>query len=171
VDEPARRMSAHADQPPVYAYLFSWGAPDAQGRSVMPGNWGRRLGAFHSLEIPFFLGTDTVDGFLQSLVFSEGNAPGRRALSGLMMDYLARFVRTGNPNGDGLPEWTPWTNVAGAPKSIVLDATQRMLAVGMSAEELTDGSVMAAMDAELGEPLRRQARGYLEGSHMPAGVR
>ena len=27
------------------------------------------------------------------------------ALSGQMMDYLCNFVKTGNPNGENLPEW------------------------------------------------------------------
>lgn len=62
VDSIARAMSLHLDQPPVYAYRFDWGAPNENGDSPLPGNWGARLGSFHSLEIPFFLGTDTIDG-------------------------------------------------------------------------------------------------------------
>jgi para-nitrobenzyl esterase len=173
VDEVARRLASHADQPPVYAYLFSWGAPDAQGKSPMPGNWGRRLGAFHSLEIPFFLGTDTLEGVLQALLFTRQNAPGRKALSGAMMDYLAQFARTGNPNrpGSGLPEWAPWTNAPGAPRSIVFDATADASRISMSGIELTDEGVLAAVSAELPEPLRTRTLAALSTEHTPSGVR
>jgi len=173
VDEPARRMSAQPDQPPGYAYLFSWGAPDADGRGVMPGNWGRRLGAFHTLEIPFFLGTDTVDGVFQSLIYSRRNAPGRKSLSAAMMDYAAQFARTGDPNrpASGLPQWTPWTNAGGALKCIVFDASFQKPVIRMSADELTDDAVMASLDADLPEPLRSQVRSALEAPRLPAGVR
>ena len=97
VDGVARRLSAHPDQPPVFAYQFRWGALRDDGSSVMPGRWGRRLGAFHSLEIPFFLGTDTVNGVMGWFLFSRKNEPGRRALSAAMMAAIARFIRTGDP--------------------------------------------------------------------------
>jgi len=173
VDEVARRLTANADQPPVYAYQFSWGAPDALGRSPMPGTWGRRLGAFHSLEIPFLLGTDTLEGVLQGLLFTRKNQPGRKALSAAMMDYAARFARTGDPNrpGSGLPEWIPWSNTAGALKLMVLDANDERALLGMTSTEVTDQGVMDALRSELAEPVRSQALAYLEMSRMPAGVR
>ena len=173
VDEVARRLSSHADQPSVYAYLFSWGAPDAQGRSVMPGNWGRRLGAFHSLEIPFFLGTDTLEGVLQGLLFTRQNAPGRKALSAAMMDYLAQFARTGNPNrpGSGLSEWTAWTNTPGAPRCIVLDASADAARISMTNTEVTEEGVLDAVHSELSEPVRTQTLEYLQQSHTPSGVK
>jgi para-nitrobenzyl esterase len=173
VDEIARRLTSHPDQPPVYAYLFSWGAPDARGKSPMPGNWGRRLGAFHSLEIPFFLGTDTLEGVLQVLLFTRQNAPGRKALSGAMMDYLAQFARTGNPNrpGSGLPEWAAWTNVPGAPRSIVFDATADAARISMSGIELTDDGVLAAVSSDLPEPLRTRTLEALSTEHAPSGVK
>ena len=173
VDEVARRASAHQDQPPVYAYQFSWGAPDAAGRSVMPGNWGRRLGAFHSLEIPFFLGTDTLEGVLQGLLFTRANQPGRKALSAAMMDYAAQFARTGNPNrpGSGLPEWKSWTNTPGAEKLMLLDASDSRATLSMSTIELTDQGVLDAVSTDLAEPLRSQVMEALEKSAMSATVR
>jgi para-nitrobenzyl esterase len=173
VDEVARRASAHADQPPIYAYQFSWGAPDAKGHSTMPGNWGRRLGAFHSLEIPFFLGTDTLEGVLQGLLFTRANEPGRKALSAAMMDYVAQFARTGDPNrqNSGLPEWKPWTNAAGEEKLMILDANNTSTMLRMSTTELTDEGVLDAARTELAEPLRDQVLSALEKSKMPAGVR
>jgi para-nitrobenzyl esterase len=173
VDEVARRLVGHADQPPVYAYQFRWGTLDAEGRSPLPRMWGNELGAFHSLDIPFFLGNDTVMGVFQVVLFSRENEPGRKALSAAMMKYLARFVRTGNPNdpADGLPAWEPWSPAAGGPKYIVFDAKGDSPAIGMATDELTDQEVMAAASTDLSEPLRARTLEYLEHSTLPSGVR
>ena len=144
------------DQPPVYAYQFRWGTVDAQGKSPLPLQWGKELGAFHALDIPFFLGHDTTLGVFQVVLFSWQNAPGRKALSAAMMRYVARFARTGDPNPpDGsLPEWAPWSRVPGGPRYIVFDVRGKEPTLEMSKEELTDDDVMASVSADLPEPLR-----------------
>lgn len=173
VDEVARRLVAHADQPPVYAYQFRWGTLDPAGKSPLPNMWGSELGAFHSLDIPFFLGNDTVMGVFQVLLFTWQNEPGRKALSGAMMRYLARFARTGDPNmpGGDLPAWEPWSAAPRGPKYIVFDVRGDAPAIAMSNEELTDQEVMAAASAELREPLRTRTLQYLEKSPLSSGVR
>lgn len=177
VDEVARRLVAHPDQPPVYAYQFRWGTLDPEGKSPLPNQWGRELGSFHSLDIPFFLGHDTVMVIFQAFLFSWQNEPGRKALSAAMMKYLARFARTGDPNpsggapGGGLPVWEPWSAAPGGPKCIVFDVRGDAPAIPMSNEELTDQEVMAAASAELREPLRTRTLQYLQESPLPSGVR
>lgn len=173
VDEVARRLTGNADQPPVYAYQFRWGTVDAQGKSPLPNMWGSELGAFHSLDIPFFLGHDTVLGIFQLFLFSSQNEPGRKALSAAMMRYLARFARTGDPNPpDGsLPAWEPWSRAPKGPKYIVFDVRGSEPALEMSTEELTDAEVMASASAELAEPLRTRALDSLRTSWLPSGVR
>ncbi|MBE3064839.1 MAG: carboxylesterase family protein, partial [Spirochaetes bacterium] len=163
VDGIARRVRGRGDAAPVYAYEFAWGAPDAKGESPMPGSWGRRLGAFHSLEIPFFLGHDTVDVALHLALFTAGNRPGRKALSSAMMDYVAGFIRTGDPNrpGSGLPQWLPWSSEPGAPKAIVFDADRRAPRIGMTSVEVTVEGVLAAIDRDLPASLAAKTREYL----------
>ncbi len=151
VDAVARRLATHPGQPPVYAYHFRWGAQRDDGTSVLPSPWGRRLGSFHSLEIPFFLGTDTVNGVMQVFLYSRTNEPGRRALSGIMMGFIARFIRTGDPNGAGLPTWPAWSNDPGAPKSLVLDADLDRPVVSVSDVEYTRERAEAALRAALGD--------------------
>jgi para-nitrobenzyl esterase len=173
VDEVARRLVSHSDQPSVYAYQFRWGTLDPQGRSPLPNMWGTELGAFHSLDIPFFLGHDTVMAVFQAVLYSWQNEPGRKALSAAMMGYLSRFARTGNPNapqGDA-PEWQPWSAAPGAPKYIIFDVKGDVPAIAMAGDELTDPEVMAAAAADLGEPLRTRTLDYLEHSPLPSGVR
>jgi para-nitrobenzyl esterase len=172
VDEVARRLVAHPDQPPVYAYQFRWGTLDPQGNSPLPGTWGSELGAFHSLDIPFFLGNDSVLGVFQIFLFTWRNEPGRKALSASMMRYLARFARTGDPNmpGENLPEWEPWSTDRDGPKYIIFDTHGDAPTIMMSNEELTDQEVMDAARQQLPEPLRTRTLRYLETSPLPSGV-
>jgi para-nitrobenzyl esterase len=173
VDEVAHLLATHPDQPPVYTYRFDWGAPDAKGRSVLPGTWGRRLGAFHGLDIPFFLGNDTIFGVLQILLFTPANEPGRRALSAAMMEYLASFARTGDPNSGQLtlPTWHPWSNAPGTMKALVFDAQRDALALSVSTDELTDARVLRAANADLVEPVRGNVLRYLDKMKNPWNLR
>jgi para-nitrobenzyl esterase len=164
VDGIARRLASIPGQPPVYAYLFSWGAPDASGKSAMPGDSGRRLGAFHSLEIPFFHGIDTVfSGLLDGALLSPANKPGRAALSAAMMDYVASFVRTGDPNreGSGLPRWEAWSNEPAGPRTLLLDADNDGLRVVMGSEEVTLESIREEMKAKLSGAVYEKAADYV----------
>ncbi len=170
VDGIARRLSSINGQPPVYAYLFSWGAANSEGASPLPGEWGVHLGAFHSLEIPFFMGTDTIEGdFLTPVLFTRENLAGRKALSRSIMDYLGAFARSGNPNrpGSGLPVWSPWSNEPAGPKCIVFDVDGDAPAISMSTRELSLEGVDAEMKRELSSELYEKTREYL--SHFPGG--
>ncbi len=169
VDSVARRLSAAPGQPPVHAYLFAWGSPDERGSSPLPGNWGQRLGAFHSIEIPFFLGTNSIEGSLAGTVLNtRANRAGREALSSAMQRYLVAFVRTGDPNPEGvrdgsaaLPHWAAWSNDPGGPKSILFDARDGKPYIRMLENELTLEGVEAAMRAELSPQLLEATRALL----------
>ncbi|HUX20170.1 MAG TPA: carboxylesterase family protein [Spirochaetia bacterium] len=169
VDQIARELTRAPGQPPIYSYRFDWGAPDAEGKSVLPGNWGIRLGAFHSLEVPFFLGTDTVDGVFNLVLYDHANKPGRTALSAAIMKYVASFARTGNPNAAAshLPTWNSWSDTSGGPKFLLLNADDSEPEIHMSAEELSVHDVMQAMNRQLAEPTLSETRSYLERSKTP----
>jgi para-nitrobenzyl esterase len=164
VDESARKLSSHADQPDVYAYQFLWGTLDETGQSQLPDPYGSILGAFHALEIPFFFGNDQFFSGLNYLLFTEENRPGREALSAAMMQYAAQFARTGNPNtpGSGLPEWQPWSNETGGPKCILFNVDEdQALDMKMATVELTVEGVLETMAEEVPEPLLTEAAEYL----------
>jgi para-nitrobenzyl esterase len=151
VDEMARKLRLQADQPAVYAYQFLWGAADASGSSVIPGEYGFKLGACHAMDVPFFFGNWNFFDVLSGMVFNEQNRPGREALSNDMQAYVAQFVRTGDPSpdGSGLVEWAPWSNAAGEPKCVLLNADLNTASIAMSTVEVTEGDVTARIDAEV----------------------
>jgi len=163
IDDVARELSSHEDQPGVYVYQFLWGVGGDVGESPIPDPWGFKLGACHSLDVPFFLGNDTFNGLMTSWVFTEGNRPGREALSDAMMAYVAQFACTGDPDKPraDLPEWQPWTDGIDQPKCILFDADGDVADIAMSTMELTISGVMETMRSEVPEPLYSEALEYL----------
>jgi para-nitrobenzyl esterase len=83
-----RAWSAEA-RSPVYGYLFD---------HLEPGPGAARWGIFHSSELPYVFGT--LDAAPQRH-FTRLD----RALSRRLSGYWVNFIRSGNPNGPGLPAW------------------------------------------------------------------
>jgi len=82
---------------PVYVAWFGWEPPMFNGR----------MRAFHCLDICFwYANTDLM------LTHTGGGARPRK-LSEKMSDALLLFMKTGNPNGSGLPEWPSFTTEKG----------------------------------------------------------
>lgn len=89
---------AKAKQPaPVYNAWFGW----------QPPLFDNRMRAFHCVDICFwFYNTDIM------LTHTGGGARPRN-LSKKMAETLLQFMKTGDPNGGGLPEWSQYTSENG----------------------------------------------------------
>jgi len=89
---------AKAKQPaPVYVAWFGWQPPNFDGRQR----------AFHCSDICFwFYNTDV-------MLTHTGGGRRPRALSEKMAGALLHFMRTGDPNGGGLPNWPRYTSQYG----------------------------------------------------------
>lgn len=104
---------------PTFAYLFD---------HVPPGLEAERWGAFHTSEVPYVLAT-------QDAAPQRGYRRIDRELSALASGYWLQFIRTGNPNGAGLPPWpalrpdaASWMRLARQP-----GATDMLSAMGWKA--------------------------------------
>jgi para-nitrobenzyl esterase len=142
-DQPAAAMRA-AQGPSVYVYRFDWD----EEPTILFADASTMVGAAHGFEIPFVFGHFDL-GPEGNIIFSDGNAAGRRSLAVQMMSYWAEFAYNGAP-GRGrfgeLPEWTAWQNGdAVRPRFMVLD-TAADGGVRMSSEALTVADVLAAVD-------------------------
>ncbi|MBU1195713.1 MAG: carboxylesterase family protein [Proteobacteria bacterium] len=153
VDNVARALKEH--QSKVYAYQLQWDGAD----DITRNSYSFIYGAAHATDLSFFFGADA-DVF-GGAAFGPGyDTPGRQQLSAAMMDYVAKFVRSGNPNkgcgpfkwrhtshkkgkashGD-LPVWKKWSNEEGKPKTIVFDANMADKDIYMISEEVTAQSL------------------------------
>ncbi|MBM3132021.1 MAG: carboxylesterase family protein [Chloroflexi bacterium] len=165
VDEVACALSSHPNQPTVYVYQFLWGASSDGKASPIPGRVGFKLGAGHGMDTAFFFGkaADTRNP-LTAFVTTTENLPGREALSHAMMDYVAQFLRTGDPDTpvSGLPTWQGWMNEPDKPKCILFDAEGELPRITMSSMELTEAGIWERMKAEVPEPFYSEAMGFFE---------
>ena len=80
-----------AHDAPVHMYRFDWASPA----------FGGRLGAAHALELPFVW--NRLDLPMQVLL-GDGFAQ-LQPLATAIHRTWAQFIRTGDPNGGGLPAW------------------------------------------------------------------
>ena len=155
VDSVAQGITSQEGHPPVYAYRFDWGSPDARGQSPLPRDLGRRLGAFHSTEIPFFLGTGRNSvSFMTGQFLTSTNEPGRKVLTDAVMRYLAAFARTGNPNGTTggpLPAWEAWDPADGGFKAMVMDVDGAALHFSALRESPSLDSITSMAPAKAGD--------------------
>lgn len=71
---------------PSYLYQFT----------RVPPSRRQTIGAFHAAEISFVF-----DSHLKGMKLTDGD----RRLTDQMVAYWTNFAKTGNPNGEGLPEW------------------------------------------------------------------
>ncbi|HUB77500.1 MAG TPA: carboxylesterase family protein [Bryobacteraceae bacterium] len=90
---------------PVYVNWFTW----------QPPLFDNRMRAFHCVDISFwFYNTDV-------MYTHTGGGPRPRALSTKMAGALLQFMKSGNPNGPGLPNWPKYSSAKG--ETMIFDDT------------------------------------------------
>jgi len=91
---------------PTYRYYYTRPRPGQEG-------------AGHSVEIEYALGN-----LAGNKVYAW--TPEDHALSAQMQDYFANFIKTGNPNGAGLPEW-PQASAGAGSRLMQLDVQSKAI--------------------------------------------
>jgi len=121
----------NCDQP-VYRYLYSKLRPPLvdktlasglAGGTVKPDNSALKMpdpvGAPHACEIEYCMGN-------LHLIKEYAWTPDDFKVSKVMQDYFANFIKTGNPNGTGLPEWQEAESKDKNPPVMILDTDSKM---------------------------------------------
>jgi para-nitrobenzyl esterase len=114
-------IEVHAKTAPVFRYRFDRALPEANGSN--------RFGAAHASDIEYSF--NTLDSKKAEWT------PGDRETARVMATYFANFVKTGNPNGAGLP---PWPEFGKTHEVMVLDAVSKAIPEpGRARYEFIDG--------------------------------
>jgi para-nitrobenzyl esterase len=91
---------------PVYRYLYARPRPKFLGTPGEPAPETRgpaATGAVHSAEIQYAMGNLDLDK-------RYAWEPADYQVSKVMQAYFVNFIKTGNPNGPGLPEWPAYSS-------------------------------------------------------------
>jgi para-nitrobenzyl esterase len=96
---------AHAARAPTYVYHFAQVQPFKPGQRYREADPASALGVFHSSDYPYVFGT--------TRVLTRDWGPDDARVTALMQGLWLQFAKTGNPNGQGLPEWPSFED--GAP--------------------------------------------------------
>ncbi|MCU0396778.1 MAG: carboxylesterase family protein [Cyclobacteriaceae bacterium] len=115
---------------PVYRYLYSKLRPPLKDQSLAPGLAGGTtaaqqrapaftpIGAPHACEIEYAMGN-------LHLVNDYAWTTEDFKVSETMLNFFANFIKTGNPNGDKLPEWPAAKPGDQEPPVMVIDAESK----------------------------------------------
>jgi para-nitrobenzyl esterase len=107
-------LHGRAGKPPVYRYFYTRPRPAMRPEK---GTAGPAAGAAHAVEIEYALGNlGTNDVYAWT--------PEDYKISETFQAYLANFVKSGNPNGSGLPVWPP-TNAGGEHHVLRIDVVTK----------------------------------------------
>ncbi len=86
------KKRAGVSKNPIYVYQFN---------HDMPGPKSARYGAFHTAEVPFVF---------QNLIGKDRTyTADDRKVAATVSGYWLNFIKTGNPNGAGLPNWPAYS--------------------------------------------------------------
>jgi para-nitrobenzyl esterase len=115
---------------PVYRYLYSKLRPPMADRSLTPGLAGGTtaaqpgdpqfapIGAPHACEIEYCMGN-------LHLIKDFAWTADDYKVSETMLNFFANFIKTGNPNGDKLPEWPAAKPDDNNPPVMIIDTESR----------------------------------------------
>ncbi|MCB0608141.1 MAG: carboxylesterase family protein [Lewinellaceae bacterium] len=127
---------------PVYRYLYSKLRPPLVDQTLAPGLAGgtvkrddsappmpQPIGAPHACEIEYCMGN-------LPLVREYAWTPDDYKVSETMQNFFANFIKTGNPNGAGLPEWPAAKSADPMPPVMILDVESRAVKAANDARYL-----------------------------------
>ncbi len=127
----ASELKAAQQQAPSWHYLFTWKSPVLNGLLKSP----------HTICIPFSFGNVDIAAGI------TGTDNARYALQASMMGAWHTFMRSGNPNHPGLPQWQPYnakerpTMIFNTPCQAVNDpAREERIAISVCPAYRADGS-------------------------------
>lgn len=128
-------------QAPIYTVDIDFGTdPEIVGEAQ-----AALVGASHGVFIPF------LSGIAAGSAAGDGSAyeyDGPKELTEMFQSYIANFLWTGDPNGEGLVTWEAWTDAAEGPSQLLLDADKNQAIVEQSTDRASYDEILDRMEAD-----------------------
>lgn len=117
-------------QQPVYRYLFSKLSPPLIDKTLTSGLAGgtlrtentspapKQIGARHAAEIEYAMGNLPL---VREYAWTQEDYDASR----MMFDFFTNFVKTGNPNGESVPAWSPVSAADAGPRVMLIDSISK----------------------------------------------
>ena len=135
-EESASKMSENYKSD-IYTCDFDFGtSKDIEGGIA-------EYGSYHGVFIPFLTGKTTGAAGLFPESF-QGN--GVSDLTDKFTNYVSNFLRTGNPNGEGLVTWKTWSEDGDS--QLILDADKNEAIIEMSSDHETYDNIINDMEED-----------------------
>lgn len=107
------------------------------------------IGSSHGIFIPF------LSGIAAGSAAGDGSAyeyDGPKELTEIFQSYIANFLWTGDPNGEGLATWEAWTDANEGPAQLLLDADKDHAIVEQSTDRASYDEILDRMEADTSIP-------------------
>lgn len=128
-------------QAPIYTVDIDFGTdPEIVGEAQ-----AALVGASHGVFIPF------LSGIAAGSAAGDGSAyeyDGPKELTEMFQSYIANFLWTGDPNGEGLVTWEAWADAAEGPSQLLLDADKDQAIVEQSTDRASYDEILDRMEAD-----------------------
>lgn len=98
------------------------------------------VGSFHGIFVPML---SSEHGYSS---FHDFNNENYQAMSNEFIKYIINFVNTGNPNGDNLTDWNPWTFED--KNTMLFDADESQAITNLSDKYKTNNDIIAELTAD-----------------------
>lgn len=123
---------------PMYLTTISYG----ENKDVV-GDMAN-LGAFHGVFVPLL---DSDNATYQAMFAEPYTFNGIKDLGKQFRSYIANFIKTGDPNGEGLVTWEQWAKDA-AGQTLVLDADKEKATISMQDRTISYDDVLKQIEAD-----------------------
>lgn len=138
VKDSAEKLAEANYQSPIYNMEVQFGSnPENIDSPMIP------FGSFHGVFVPL-LDFDNTNS--SEFIGDSYASVGATEMKTIFQDYLYEFIQNGDPNKEGLPEWTDWTT--NQPKNLFLDADKNKFSAEMKEKNLTYAKVLENMEQD-----------------------